>query len=140
MDFKKNPLFVNLLSLNLPTADYAIFGSGPMFPRGLREEIHDLDIVARGAAWEKVRKLSEPELPHNGQGEVVILFDGEIEIFNQWTSGDWNIEELIDTADEIDGIRFVTLEKVLKWKGEMGRSKDIIDIQKIEEYLTKSKN
>jgi hypothetical protein len=49
--------FGKLRALNLPTADYAIFGSGPLAVRGLIEEMHDLDVVARGTAWEQVKGL-----------------------------------------------------------------------------------
>lgn len=32
----------NAAALELPTADYAVFGSGPLAVRGLIEEVHDL--------------------------------------------------------------------------------------------------
>ncbi len=52
-----NDLFGELRTLGLPTRDYAVFGSGPLAVRGLIREIRDLDLVARGAAWERAKKL-----------------------------------------------------------------------------------
>lgn len=135
-----NDLISLLQKINLPADDFAVFGGGPMYAHGIKELGHDLDLIARGAAWEKALTLGESETPHLGGGEVVNLFDGKIEIFNHWMESGWDTDELIDTADVIDGIRWVSLENVLKWKKEMGREKDFEHIQMIEEYLEKSLN
>lgn len=133
-----NPLFQKLLSLNLPTADYAIFGSGPMFPVGLKKNISDLDLIAKGEAWHQVQTLGKIQTPFADGHQVVKLFDGEIEVFHGWGPGDWNINELINSAEIYEGIRFVRLESVLAWKKLLSRPKDIPDIQKIEDYLLKT--
>lgn len=134
---KQNPLIQTLLSLELPTDDYAVFGSGTMFAYGIKDLGHDIDLIARGKAWEKALTLGNAETTKLGGHKVVTLFDGEVEIFNGWTSGEWDIDVLIDTADIIDGIRFVTLANVVKWKKEMGRDKDLEHIRMIEDYLSK---
>lgn len=59
MSLKDNSLFKKLISLNLPTEDFAVFGSGPMFAYGLRKSIHDIDLIARGQAWEKAKTLGQ---------------------------------------------------------------------------------
>lgn len=122
-DIRKNPLIKKLLSLDLPENDYAIFGSAPLYFHGIIDEMRDLDVVARGKAWEKVRKLGRIERFSTG-GYSVNLFDGDVEIVNDWIPGDWDKDNLIDEADIIDGIRVVTLENVFKWKKKMGRKKD----------------
>lgn len=110
-----------------------MFGSTPMAAKGIKELSHDLDVIARGAAWEKAGTLGKIEPTRFGEGEVVELFDGEIEIFNQWLP--FNVDQLIDTAETIEGIKFVTLENVLRWKKQMNRPKDIEHIALIEKYL-----
>jgi predicted nucleotidyltransferase len=45
-----------LKSLKLPTEDFAVFGSGPMYAHGIKELGHDLDLIARGVAWEKAKE------------------------------------------------------------------------------------
>lgn len=130
-----HPLIDSLLSLELPNHDYAVFGSGPMYAHGLIELGHDLDLIARNSAWEAAAAISEPHLTKSGDGNVIEIPNAEIEIFDSWAPGYWDIEKLIDEAEEIGGIRFVRLEQVLAWKKIMNRPKDIAHIALIENYL-----
>ncbi|MEK7164071.1 MAG: hypothetical protein AAB768_02930 [Patescibacteria group bacterium] len=124
-----------LRSLDLSTNDFAVFGSGPMYAHGLKDLGHDLDIIACREAWEMAKKLGKIELTEIGKTPVITLFGGEIEIFNDWDWCGWTPEELVDTAEIIDGIKFVSLEKVLQWKKIFGRAKDVEHVKIIEEYL-----
>ena len=133
-NLRGNQLLGKLNSLGLSADDYAVFGSGPMFAHGIKDLGHDLDIIARGNAWRQACSTSSPPTAIFG-GLVVNLFNGEIEIFDSWALGDWDVNDLIDTAEIIEGIRFVTLENVVKWKRLMGREKDQIHIKMIEDYL-----
>lgn len=131
-----NKLFRELSSLDLSADDYTVFGSGPMFAHGIKDLGHDLDVIARGSAWRQACSISSPQTAIWG-GLVVNLFDGEIEIFDSWAPGDWDVNDLIDTSEIIDGIRFVILENVMKWKRLMGREKDQIHIKMIEDFLNR---
>ena len=113
--------FAKLRALELPTADYAIFGSGPLAVRGLIEEVHDLDVVARGTAWEQAKGLGEVRIAPEGD-PVVWLEEGSIEVFGGWLG--WDIDMLIDNAEIIDGLPFARLEDVLAFKLSLGRPKD----------------
>jgi len=44
---------------------------------------------------------------------------------------------MIKEADVIDGIRYVNLETMIKYKKKMGREKDFKDIKLIKNYLKK---
>jgi len=44
---------------------------------------------------------------------------------------------LIDDAEIIDGLPFVKLEYVVKYKKQDGREKDLKDIETIEKFLLK---
>ena len=133
-------LLNKLRSLELPAEDFAIFGSGPMYPRGIKELGHDIDIVARGNAWEKALTYAEPNFTWKDSGaKAMSLFEGQIEIFDGWGPGKWDVNELIDSADIFDGIRYVNLDNLIKWKKEMGRTKDLEHIKLIEEYLKSNK-
>lgn len=126
-------LLSEMKSLGLPPDDFAVFGSGPMVIRGMREP-HDLDVLARGEAWEICKSKSKPPKAVSG-GELCKFFNDDIEIFSSWAPGEWDVDELIDTAEIFEGIRYVRLEHVLEWKRRMGREKDLKDIAMIEEYL-----
>ena len=74
--------------------DFVIFGSGPMLAHGIREDIADLDIVARGKAWKRARELGGAEM------DLVRVTKGgiEIEIGSEWYSPLlWAADELIDS-------------------------------------------
>ena len=60
-DFLAHRFFRELRSLRLPADDFVICGSGPLFARGWIDDPGDLDIVARGAAWEIVAGLGTVE-------------------------------------------------------------------------------
>lgn len=68
----------------MPKSDYAITGSGPLFAHGLNSSLdNDMDVVARNDAWETALKLGAPK--KGDLGDLIIdLFDGQIQIFNQW--------------------------------------------------------
>ncbi|MDE2018879.1 MAG: hypothetical protein KGJ13_00870 [Patescibacteria group bacterium] len=138
-DFKSHPLFKKLFSLDLPPEDYAVFGSGPMYAHGLRKGIADLNIIARGKAWQKTHEFGGEQTAHSGLGKAVLPAEG-IQIYNAWGPGKWTADELIDTSEIIDGIRFVTLDKVADWKELMGRPKDIEDVEAIKTYLENLKS
>jgi hypothetical protein len=125
MGFKD--LILELKNLNLPPDQFAIFGSGPLGIRGLKES-NDLDIIVKEDLWNELSKK------YPVQNEKLITI-GEIEFYKHWKPWYDNTDFLIDTADIIDGIRFVKLEQVLKWKKEYNREKDIADVKLIEEYL-----
>ncbi len=133
-----DPLVQKLLSLELPPQDFAVFGSGPLFAAGLIDELgHDLDLIARGEAWKSVSAICRPVPVQEGHGQVIALFDGQIEIFNSWGPGLWFIDQLIDEADVIEGIRFVALRYVLVWKLQVFRPKDVGHINLILGYFRK---
>lgn len=128
----QHPLMRELAALDLPPCDYAVFGSGPMFARGLHDP-GGLDLIARDRALSQARSYAEM---FGGQkGEAVTFADGRIEVFSDWQPGTWDIDELIDTADIIDGAPFVALEHVLRWKRLLGRPKDRLHCRLIEDYL-----
>ncbi len=124
--------FGKLRELNLPTADFAVFGSGPLAVRGLIEEVHDLDVVARGVAWEQAKGLGQVRTAPEGD-PVVWLEGGAIEVFGGWLG--WDIDVLIDNAEIIEGLPFARLEDVLAFKLSCGRPKDVAHARLIEGHL-----
>jgi hypothetical protein len=117
-------LFDLLRSLELPLGDYAVFGSGPLIIRGIVEATNDLDVISRGRAWEQA--LSRGNLVSLPDGdEIVSCFEGAVTVGRSWAYGDFDIDELINTADVIDGIPFVRLEHVVRYKEIAARQKDL---------------
>jgi len=117
-----------VIDLNLNRSDFVIFGSGPLLAHGLRRNIRDLDVVARGTTWYRV---SERGLPATGaiSGAPMALFSGgRIHFSPGWISQDWDIDDLIDRAEIIHGLPFAHLTDVLAYKQMLNRPKDRADI------------
>ena len=121
-------LFAALRELNLPTGDYAIFGSGPLIIRRIVEATNDLDIICRGRAWQAVQEVGEVMTFDDGN-PYVNLRGGLLTFGTTWKYGTFDLGELIDTAEVIDGLPFVRLEHVITYKQAAGRPKDLEHLQ-----------
>jgi hypothetical protein len=116
-------LFDQVRLLKLPAGDYAIFGSGPLIVRGIIEATNDLDIISRGEAWDRVRQVGEIS-SFDDENECVNLLDGRITFGTTWKYGSFDLDELIETAEIINGLPFVRLEHVIAYKEAADRPKD----------------
>lgn len=134
MELRQHPFIRELISLGLPSIDYVVAGSGPLLAHGLRQDIGDLDIVARNDAWKIALSMGEATAPPSGHGLMVVLFGGHIEIFDRWLPGTQDADTLISSAELVDGIPFCPLADVLEWKRRSHRLKDREDVELIESY------
>lgn len=123
-----------LEKLNLPKDEFAIFGSGPLEIRGIRET-NDLDIIVKSELWEKLKKKYPIKSKEKGLIKI-----GNVEIYKKW--GKWfnDMNKLIDEADIINGLRFVKIERVIEWKEAFNREKDKKDIELINKYFKNNQN
>jgi len=137
LPLEETPEYKFLLKLDLPREDFAIFGSGPMIERGLKPLVNDLDIIARGKAWEIATKFGEVTETPFERGKMVSLLEGKVEIFNDWISEKYDVNDLIDNAEIINGVKFVKLDEVLHYKEKLWRPKDVGDIKSIIDYEKK---
>lgn len=120
-----------LIDLDLPRGDWALFGSGPLLLRGWIDDIGDIDVLSRGAAWEKAKTLGIlGRLAEDGNPFVQI---GEgVTIGCTWPYGDFGIDEMIDTAEMIEGVPCVRLEHIIAYKRLFDRPKDRAHLEIIE--------
>jgi hypothetical protein len=119
-----------LRELALPAGDWALFGSAVLLARGLVEEVRDLDVVVRGAAWQRVLTFGRPERAE--RGDLVVRL-GALELFDGFAPFD--AAAMIDRAETIDGLPFVTLADTVAWKRALGRPKDLEHVRLIEVAL-----
>lgn len=119
-----HPLLTRLVELDLDPSSHALFGSGPLLVRGWIDDVGDLDVIARGKAWQQAMAVGR--LEHVADSGVDIVMIGEsITVGTQWGIGDFSVDELIDTAETIGVIRCVLLEHVIAYKEIARRPKDL---------------
>lgn len=120
--------------LNLPLGKYVVVG-GAMEAMGIRKA-NDIDVV--------VTKDLFDELIRKGWKvhENRMLKSEGVDVFPDYSWRDKyvaNTEELIENANVIDGVPYVQLEELLKWKKAAARSKDLKDVELIESFLREKK-
>lgn len=130
---RDNLLIRELLAMHLDSDDFVIFGSAPLLAHGLRARVRDLDVVARGKVMRWAREAGAPGVGTYSGDPVWQL--GRIQFSEGWITSRWDTDELIDNAEVIEGLRFARLGDVLRYKKELHRPKDLIDILAIEGYL-----
>ena len=136
MALSEHRLFGLLERLALPADDFVVTGSGPLLAHGLRASIHDLDLVARGKAWELAAAKAPVARSQSGLGRRIVLFHGVVEVFDHWLSESVDVDAMIERAELIEGVPFMSLQDTLRWKRRLGRAKDLADIRLIERYLS----
>jgi hypothetical protein len=123
--------------INLPKDKYVVFGSGILAAKGIRPA-KDVDFAVTSdlfrqlqrAGWKRkfffIRFLS-----------CKLITTGIYEAFSNVRRGKYqkSVEELIESAEVIEGIPFMNLEELRAFKQELGRPKDLNDIQLIDDYL-----
>ncbi len=117
-------LFDHLRALHLPAGDYAVFGSGPLIIRDIVPISNDLDIVCRGAAWDRACEIGKKEFLPEYDVTIASMFDGAITFGTKWGIGNFDIDQLIESAEIFDGLPFVRLEHVVSYKTTRGNEKD----------------
>jgi hypothetical protein len=124
-------LLRELLSFDLPLDDWALFGSGPLLARGWIGEVGDLDVLARGPAWRRAHELGEVFHDQSIDIDLVRLGTG-ITVGDRWAIGNFDTDQLIDSAEEICSIPCVALKHVVAYKRLAGRPKDRAHLEIIE--------
>ncbi len=121
--------------LSLDRADFVIFGSAPLLAHGLRRRIHDVDVVARGDTWRRVRECGIPTRGNINGAPIASFWDGRIQFSSGWISDIWSTDTIINNAELIEGLPFARLTDVLAYKQTLCRDKDAPDIDAIIELL-----
>lgn len=125
-------LFDQLRQLELPPKGYAIFGSGPLAIRDIIPACNDLDILCRQEVWDIVSKKGMTKFLSGYGVTVASFFDGAITFGTEWGIGDFNVGELIETAEIIDSLPFVRLEHVVRYKTIRSSTKDLQHLSALE--------
>lgn len=127
----QDDVFDRVRQLRLPQDEYAIFGSGPLVVRKIITFGNDLDIICRGPAWDAVCLAGRQEYLEDYDTTIVSMADGAITFGTSWGIGDFDLDELIDDAEIIDGLPFVRLRHVIEYKRVRSAAKDLLHLDAI---------
>ncbi len=134
-----------LSELSLTSENAIVIGSGILNALSIRES-HDLDIIVDNETYNRL-KLNPRFTVAQPLGIDVLQYD-IYEIGTGWNMTDINkvyyFEELFENSVVIEGVRYNTLEFLLKVKkiwinGNNPREKDKKDVEDIENYLKSKK-
>lgn len=119
--------------LNFPPEEYVVIGSGTLDVLGIRPA-SDVDIAVTPALHEKLRKTGEwQEVEKYGK---IFLQKDDFDIVPQldWGGYETTTEQAIAGALTVEGIPFMNLDELVKFKMSMGRENDLKDIELIKKY------
>ena len=134
----KDKIIAKVKGLGWPQGEYVVFGSCPLAVAGIRES-GDIDMLVTDDLLGKLKQSPNWKMLDKGGTDRPLTFD-VYEAHNKWDFSSYQptLEQLLSTADVIDGISFASLDEVRKWKLSTGRPKDLKDIKLIDEYLSKN--
>lgn len=123
--------------LNFPTNQYVIVGSGIMSVLGIRES-NDIDIAVLPELHKKL--CADNTWKQEERYKKIFLVKESVEIIPELSWGDYltTTREAIESATVIEGVPFLNLEELKKFKRALGREKDLKDIELIDDYLKKT--
>ncbi len=119
--------------LNFPFGEYVIIGGGILDVLGIRST-NDVDAAVTSKLFKELQATGEweEEMKHN----KTFLKKDDIDINPDisWSEYPTTNEEAIASATVIDGVPFINLEELKRFKTASGREKDLADLILIEKY------
>ena len=108
--------------------DYWVITGGAMVMYGIREQTGDIDL---GCSSIMADALEKDGFLHkrSDNGNRTFRYGDDIEIFENW---------LKDTVTEIEGIPVISVKGLIEMKKELGREKDLKDLELIGKYISEN--
>ncbi len=145
--FKLVELLRQHLPLDFDPEDFLIAGSARLWAGGITHQLSDLDLLVRpgSSTWDRAMELAfEHALvfghaplrtsDHNGD-KIARLYGGVVEVCQSWLLPGSDTEKLLETADVIDGLKYLPIPEVIAYKRYLDRPKDRSDLSVIERYF-----
>jgi hypothetical protein len=125
--------------LDLPAGQYAVFGSGPIVVRGLREGA-DIDLVVTPELYARLRDTPEwTPRPRADGGETLARDDFDVMERLEFPGYVGDVPGMIADAERIDGVPFVRLPELRRFKAALNRPKDHVDLDLIDTALARER-
>lgn len=120
--FDKFSLLQRLQELPFPEKEYWVVAGSAMVLHGFRSQTHDIDLGCTTRLADKLERLGYTVFRCEN-GTRKILYSDDVEIFENWIAG---------TVEIVSGVPVVSVEGLIQMKRNLGREKDLADIDQIE--------
>ena len=124
-------------ALNLPLDQIIVIGSGILDQLGIRPA-SDIDLAVSSDLMKKLSEESSNWIKKfdDNQRFYFIKDDGSAEVWDGWEFDGQVVsyDGLLDYVVEYDGVRFVNLEFLSRWKKWRSLEKDTQDVKLIDEW------
>ena len=124
-------------ALNLPLDQIIVIGSGILDQLGIRPA-SDIDLAASPDLMKKLSEESGDWIKKfdDDQRFYFVKDDGSAEVWDGWEFDGQAVsyDGLLDYVVEYDGVRFVNLEFLSRWKKWRSLEKDTQDVKLIDEW------
>ncbi|MBF1033391.1 MAG: hypothetical protein HXL02_01305 [Candidatus Nanosynbacter sp.] len=124
-------------ALNLPLDQIIVIGSGILDQLGIRPA-SDIDLAVSSDLMKKLSEESSDWIKKfdDNQRFYFIKDDGSAEVWDGWEFDGQVVsyDGLLDYVVEYDGVRFVNLEFLSRWKKWRSLEKDTQDVKLIDEW------
>ena len=124
-------------ALNLPLDQIIVIGSGILDQLGIRPA-SDIDLAASPDLMKKLSEESGDWIKKfdDNQRFYFVKDDGSAEVWDGWEFDGQVVsyDDLLDYVVEYDGVRFVNLEFLSRWKKWRSLEKDTQDVKLIDEW------
>lgn len=124
-------------ALNLPLDQIIVIGSGILDQLGIRPA-GDIDLAASSDLMKKLSEESDDWIKKfdDNQRFYFVKDDGSAEVWDGWEFDGQVVsyDDLLDYVVEYDGVRFVNLEFLSRWKKWRSLEKDTQDVKLIDEW------
>lgn len=117
--------------LGLPTDRVIVIGSGLLDQLNIREA-KDIDLVVTPGLFEQLKLDPRFDRAEKFEEEYLTSSDGVCEIWRTWGGKDFN--GLMADSENHNGVSYVSLTFLERWKRAKARPKDLQDVERIEEY------
>ena len=122
---KKDDIAAKLRAFSLDPDGYWVVAGAAMVLYGIKEETADIDL---GCTTETADRLEKAGYPYRKtrDGRRWFKIGDDIEIFEEW---------LFDRVVSVEGVPVISIRGLIKLKRDLGREKDLRDLERIERYL-----
>lgn len=128
-------IFNRINELNMPKDSYVVVGGGILVALGLLGWDEDIDICVAPDVYNHLKSSGWQEEKWE---DISVLKHDVYDIGTRF--GEWTAKDLLIDAMIINDIPFMNITKLLQWKREMGRPKDLRHVELIERYLQNHKS